>query len=745
MSFSNFASAIGKVGSTVFGIVGGAGAGGEEKAASFEVLPDSGAAMLDDGGAGQGDASSGASSPLYGYTLRNPAWLEDYDPVANELAVVQHGAARFSVLRDGLVRMEWSPHSPPVHYDTGSVFAVNRYAPDELVPAFSAEVSPDGAQLTLSTSRVRIEFDSSVDEGQGFTSANLRATVLSSGLNTQWAPGQAPSGSLHGTIRTLDRMKDSVPLSCSEQPFYMNDTHCEEGVASIDGWAVVDDSLGARWQSGSYGRFFVFTEVAPWPWVTGPAEPPPPPSPETCAADLSFSRRLECIWGNNVDEDACHAKGCCFDAVAAAEAGGQPPAMHFVPWCFWPSHPASLQARPGTSGGGAAGYQDLYLFASGHDFKNAVGDLAFVSGKVPLTPRYQLGPHFSRWYPYADFEERDITATYRRLGVPVDVQIVDTDWHSPYERGFPDPPEGVHVEPWTGYDFSPDVLPAPRRLVEHWHTRGVHTGFNLHLPPLVPRAGGVQYLDSAYATMASVTGQDPELREPVLGDYGNLTWVSAFLDVVIAPLMHSSSLDFWWLDWQQGEAPVSGPGLPVTLWLSYVFSSAPQLWPPVAKVICDASAGHTVGAFGRCSHGGSDFYAPRPTVMNRWGGLGSHRFPVGFSGDAETSWEMLRMQTYMTPTAANVLLQWSHDIGGFAGQPDGELMVRWSQFGVFSPILRPHCAGRGGASRDIWSHSWSPTLAALRSVFRLRAMLVPYLAMAQRIAYDTGVLPVHPV
>ena len=131
--------------------------------------------------------------------------------------------------------------------------------------------------------------------------------------------------------------------------------------------------------------------------------------------------------------------------------------------------------------------------------------------------------------------------------------------------------------------------------------------------------------------------------------------------------------------------------------------------------------------------------------MNRWGGLGSHRFPVGFSGDAETSWHMLHQQCYMTPTAANVGLQWSHDIGGFAGQPDGELMVRWTQFGVFSPILRPHCAGRGGASRDLWAHPWQPALAVLRAYFRMRARLVPYLATAQRVAYDSGVLPVHPV
>lgn len=218
----------------------------------------------------------------------------------------------------------------------------------------------------------------------------------------------------------------------------------------------------------------------------------------------------------------------------------------------------------------------------------------------------------------------------------------------------------MHLEPWTGYDVTPEVLPAPLRLTEHWHARGVRTAYNLHLPPLVPGAGGVQYSDAAYASMCAITGQDPALGEPVLGDFGNLTWVSAFLDLVIAPVAQQVGLDFWWLDWQQGEANVGpGPGLPITLLLSYIFSSAPQLWPPQARVICEGADGGEGG--GACRHGGGDFYPPRPTVMNRWGGLGSHRFPIGFSGDAETSWDMLRQQCYMTPTAANVALQWSHD------------------------------------------------------------------------------------
>jgi hypothetical protein len=181
-------------------------------------------------------------------------------------------------------------------------------------------------------------------------------------------------------------------------------------------------------------------------------------------------------------------------------------------------------------------------------------------------------------------------------------------------------------------------------------------------------------------------------------------------------------------------------GLPPTPWLSYMFASypgfvrPPQLSPPQQQLQASSSSLPS-GAKGSTA---------RSFVLNRWGGLGAHRYPVGFSGDAETTWEMLGLQIYITATAANVAFQWSHDIGGFAGSPDPELFTRWVQLGVFSPILRPHTAGRGGVTRDIWKFEWS-SFEIMRTYFRLRARLIPYLYTAQRQAYSSGVVPVHPL
>lgn len=647
-----------------------------------------------------------------------PAWVESYDPMAPAASIVVHGPARFTVLAPALVRMEVSPHAPPRFHDEGSFFAVHRAFP---TPAFTATVDASTGALRIETSALVLEYS-----GGAFTADSLRVTLAD---GRTWAHGDAPAGSLHGTVRTLDRVGASIGLGCTQRA-YANDSHCEEGVVSKDGWAVVDDSMGVRWDTRDP---HATAASGAWPWVTGPAEMPVTPgaTPPPLQCTAGGFNRFECLWGNVVDERGCRARGCCFDPAAAREADGQAPALHMTPWCFWPSPPEV--------------YTDLYFFGFGTDFRGALRAFTTLGGRVPLMPRWALGPMFSRWFAYADHEERGVLSTHARNSIPLDVQILDTDWHMgwTYERGFPPhpprfpdgPPPTAFPIQWTGWDVNEALLPVVARLHQHLHARGVATGWNFHLPPFVQKSGGVQYTDSVYRPLSAALGLDADAGLPILGDYSNQTWTDIFFSHAVRPLLVGRDVDFAWPDWQQGEW-TRMLGLPPTPWLSYLFASAPH-FARVPSLAPPRRPGAPAG-------GGAAAHAARSFVLNRWGGLGAHRYPVGFSGDAETTWEILGLQVYITATAANVAFQWSHDIGGFAGSPDPNLMTRWVQLGVFSPILRPHCAGRGGNTRDIWKFSW-PSFEIMRDYFRLRVRLVPYLYTAMRLAYETGVVAVHPL
>lgn len=129
--------------------------------------------------------------------------------------------------------------------------------------------------------------------------------------------------------------------------------------------------------------------------------------------------------------------------------------------------------------------------------------------------------------------------------------------------------------------------------------------------------------------------------------------------------------------------------------------------------------------------------------MARWGGIGNHRYrQIGFSGDVDTTWDSLAFQPYFTTSAANVGFSWSHDLGGFSGQPDGELYTRWVQWGLFSPVMRTHCDKH--YYREIWLYSYD-YFKIMREAMQLRSMLLPYIYSSAWKAYSTSVAIEHPV
>src|SRR5262249_22594430 len=76
----------------------------------------------------------------------------------------------------------------------------------------------------------------------------------------------------------------------------------------------------------------------------------------------------------------------------------------------------------------AGTYQDLYLFAYGHDYKAGLRDLRFLTGPAPVLPRRAFGVWFSRYWPYSESDYHDLLAQFRAHGVPLDTLSVDTDW-----------------------------------------------------------------------------------------------------------------------------------------------------------------------------------------------------------------------------------------------------------------------------------------------------------------------------
>ena len=227
---------------------------------------------------------------------------------------------------------------------------------------------------------------------------------------------------------------------------------------------------------------------------------------------------------------------------------------------------------------------------------------------------------------------------------------------------------------------------------------------------------GIQPWEEMYKAMAIAMGIDPTTNHYVPFNVTDKKYSSSLSNIVLNPL-EQAGIDLWWLDWQQGETgwmndiPYTNP----TLWLNHVFFTDPH------------------------------FQNNRPALLHRWGGLGNHRYQVGFSGDVVPSWDTLSFQPRFTATAANVGYGfWSHDLGGHTQEPDPELYVRWIQWGAFSPMFRTHCTKNANNDRRLWTFPWIYQ-NNLAQFTRLRQTLIPYLYTAARRTYDTGLSVVLPM
>jgi len=355
--------------------------------------------------------------------------------------------------------------------------------------------------------------------------------------------------------------------------------------------------------------------------------------------------------------------------------------------------------------------QDWYFFGYGHDYKAALHDFTLIAGKVPLPPYFAFGAWWSRYWAYSDQELIDLARDFRNNDVPLDVFVIDMDWHKTFNSQKPGEKEmdaSGHPKGWSGYSWNKILFPDPDQFLKDLHAMGLKTTLNLH------PASGIQPWEDAYPAMARAMGVDPATRHFIPFDITNEKYAINYLDLVHHPL-EKQGIDFWWLDWQQ-ESNTKTAGVNPTWWLNYLHFSDQE---------CEGK---------------------RPLLFHRWGGLGNHRYQIGFSGDTISVWESLAFQPWFTATAANVgYAYWSHDIGGhMPGVVAPELYTRWIQFGIYSPILRTHTTKNPNAERRIWAYP-EPYSDIMRDLFHERYAMIPYIYSEARSTYDTGLAFLHPL
>lgn len=339
-----------------------------------------------------------------------------------------------------------------------------------------------------------------------------------------------------------------------------------------------------------------------------------------------------------------------------------------------------------------AGGTDWYLFGYGPDFHAAFQAFAAISGSIPLPRRRTLGAWYSRYWPYSSADYRAIIAEYARHDFPLDVMVMDMDWHINDAKRAPGAVANGNGQVWTGYTWDRELLPDAEALLADLHQDGLLVTLNDH------PACGVQPHEEMYTAFMKAMGGKPD-GTTIPFDAGDKRYFDTFYALTHANL-EKSGVDFWWLDWQQYRDTLSLPGLTNLEWLN------------------------------TCFHERARRDGLRGQSFSRWGGWGDHRHPIHFSGDADTGWPMLAFEVPFTATAGNVgCFFWSHDIGGHQGSRNEESYVRWCQFGAFSAALRSHSTRKADMDRRPWTYSPQACDAMHRS-FHMRSEWFPYIYTA---------------
>ncbi len=366
---------------------------------------------------------------------------------------------------------------------------------------------------------------------------------------------------------------------------------------------------------------------------------------------------------------------------------------------------------------------DEYIFAFGEDYLGAIRALYTLTGFPPLLPRFALGNWWSRYHAYTEKEYLRVLAGFAERKIPLTVATVDMDWHyseeveewlktqapdtfTPEYAGAPAVNYG-----WTGYTWNRELFPDPALFLQKVKAMGLKVTLNLH------PSDGVRFWEEAYPCMANALGRDPASKKQIPFDFTDAEFINAYFEILHRPL-ETQGVDFWWMDWQQPEIPWAGEA-----------TTYDPLWALNHYHYLDNAEARAT-----------------PLLLSRYAGVGSHRYPVGFSGDTEITWNTLAYLPYFTATASNIgYTWWSHDIGGHMnGEKSDELYLRHVQYGVFSPINRLHCTNAPTMTKEPWAYLQGAGEIATKFL-RLRHRLIPYLYTAAWRTAKEGIPLVQPL
>ncbi len=355
----------------------------------------------------------------------------------------------------------------------------------------------------------------------------------------------------------------------------------------------------------------------------------------------------------------------------------------------------------------ADGGELQYYYIHGPNMMDVVKRYHTLTGTHPMPPKWALGYHQCRWSYFPENKVKNVAKNFRERKIPCDSIYLDIDYMDGYRC----------------FTWNKKYFPDPKRMMKELSDDGFKTvviidpGIKVDGNYWVFREGREKKYFCRRSDDYFMEGhvwpgrcQFPDFTNPEVREW----WGGLFKELLEAGVAGV------WND--MNEPAVFGSGT----------------FPMDVRHQFDGHRGshrkaHNV--YGtqmvRATYEGMKnlYKNKRPFTITRAGYAGVQRYSSVWTGDNVASWEHLKLGSIQCQRLATSGISFcGTDIGGFTGEPDGELFTRWIQFGVFSPLMRAHSAG-DTREREPWS--FGPELEAINKKFiELRYRLLPYIYSA---------------
>lgn len=343
-----------------------------------------------------------------------------------------------------------------------------------------------------------------------------------------------------------------------------------------------------------------------------------------------------------------------------------------------------------------------YYFIYGETVGEVVEHYSWLTGRMPLPPKWSLGFQQCRYSYYPEQEIYQLADTFRAKDIPCDVLYLDIHYMQDYKA----------------FTFDQERFPNPAKMIADIRKEGFKTA--VILDPGIKVEKGYEAYDTGIK-------EDVFVQYPDGVRYIGEVWPgeSHFPDFTAAkvrrwwgslmPFYTDLGVKGFWND--MNEPAAWGQCLPNTIGFSY--EGAGALHRQARNVYGMQMARSTAEGLQ------TNLPEERPFVLTRAGFCGIQRYSAVWTGDNVSSDEHLMLGTRLINSLGLTGIPFcGNDVGGFVGEASPALYARWISVGAFQPFFRAHSVVN---SRDAEPWSFGEEVEQIaRNYVKLRYQLLPY-------------------